>query len=448
MKIIKKVILVLVILVVVITTLLYFYNKYKNKDLTQIPEADSEFEDEEGVNEYKDSFIPIKDKNYYFVVKNIVSKYISNVQQVNKDMGKGNLRDGQSEEEIANEQYKQGIEYFNSVLDDNYKKEFNVNEQTIVNKAGRFKKDGMVYYANIKAVYNYEIENGEMAFIVLAGVQDVEFKLIVKLDFENEAYSIFEEDYINKHPNNNYDLPTDKIEKNDNNGFEFNIVGDKEMIREYFTMQKYNIMYDAKREYNLLDDEYKKKKFKDSSDFENYANLIKNDIQDTTIEKYKVDIGEDYYRYYFLDNKGRYYTIEKTDEIFNYKVKLDDYTIETQEFKEYYKNANDKNKALTDIEKFIKMLNNKDYGLAYELLNKNFRASNFATLEDFKKYVQNNFFNYNILPSNVDISKEGTYYNCSVELKESNEANSRSIKKNFIVSLKEGTDFEMSFNVN
>ena len=47
MKIIKKVILVLVILVVVITTLLYFYNKYKNKDLTQIPEADSEFEDEE-----------------------------------------------------------------------------------------------------------------------------------------------------------------------------------------------------------------------------------------------------------------------------------------------------------------------------------------------------------------------------------------------------------------
>ena len=60
MKIIKKVILVLVILAVVITTLLYFYNKYKNKDLTQIPEADSEFEDEEGVNEYKDSFIPSK----------------------------------------------------------------------------------------------------------------------------------------------------------------------------------------------------------------------------------------------------------------------------------------------------------------------------------------------------------------------------------------------------
>ena len=125
MKIIKKVILVLVILAVVITTLLYFYNKYKNKDLTQIPEADSEFDDEGGVNEYKDSFIPIKDKNYYFVIKNIVSKYISNVQQVNKDMGKGNLRDGQSEEEIANEQYKQGIEYFNSVLDDNYKKELN-----------------------------------------------------------------------------------------------------------------------------------------------------------------------------------------------------------------------------------------------------------------------------------------------------------------------------------
>lgn len=447
MKIIKKVILILVIFAIIITTLLYFYNKYKNKELFQNPESDFEFEDEQGINEYKDSFIPIKDKNYYFVVKNIVSKYISNVQQVNKDMGKGNLRDGQSEEEIVNEQYKQGIEHFNSVLDDNYKKEFNVNEQTIVNKAGRFKKEGMVYYANIKAVYNYEIENGEMAFIVLAGVQDVEFKLIIKLDFENEAYSIFEEDYINKHPNNNYDLPTDKIEKNDNNGFEFNIVGDKEMIREYFSMQQYNLIYDVKREYSLLDDEYKNKKFKDITSFEDYANLIKNDIKDTIIEKYKVDIGEDYYTYYFLDNKGRCYIIEKTDEIFNYKVKLDDYTIETQEFKDNYEKANDKKKVLTDIEKFVKMINNKDYGLAYECLNKNFKTSNFATLEDFKKYVQSNFFNYNILPSNADISKEGTYYSCSIELKDSNKTRSKSIKKNFIVSLKEGTDFEMSFNV-
>ena len=78
MKIIKKVILVLVILAVVITTLLYFYNKYKNKDLTQIPEAKCCFKSTIAI-----SFLVIRERFLYYPIISTFSMYhfiISNIQ--------------------------------------------------------------------------------------------------------------------------------------------------------------------------------------------------------------------------------------------------------------------------------------------------------------------------------------------------------------------------------
>ena len=129
----------------------------------------------------------------------------------------------------------------------------------------------------------------------------------------------------------------------------------------------------------------------------------------------------------------------------DYTVKLDTYTIITDKFKEEYANGNDNKKVIMNMDKFIQMINNKDFKSAYQVLNNTFKENNFGSEEAFKQYMKNTYYNYNNIVIN-DFSSENNTYICKTTI--TNKENEEETKDmNIIMKLNHGTDFEMSFEI-
>ena len=126
---------------------------------------------------------------------------------------------------------------------------------------------------------------------------------------------------------------------------------------------------------------------------------------------------------------------------------LDTYTIDLPEFVEQYNKASDEQKVMLNLEKFIQMINSKDYVAAYGLLDETYRANNFSNGNDFIKYIQDNFNRYNTLEKVESITKEGKYYTCTALISNTKFTNNELIERSFVISLGEGTDFKMSMDL-
>ena len=93
------------------------------------------------------------------------------------------------------------------------------------------------------------------------------------------------------------------------------------------------------------------------------------------------------------------------------------------------------------------MINTKDYAHVYEKLSDGFKANYFGTLEEFKNYIESNFYYVNDYTIN-HYSNEGNIYIYYITLKDYNSLNDENtMDKTFNIRLGEGTDFEISFNV-
>ena len=91
------------------------------------------------------------------------------------------------------------------------------------------------------------------------------------------------------------------------------------------------------------------------------------------------------------------------------------------------------------INRFINAIKDKNYIYAYSLLSSGFKQNYFSTQEQFESYIKQNITKIEQVMFNT-VKTEGNLYMYTVTL-------SPQITKTFIVNLKQGTDFELSFNV-
>ncbi len=101
-------------------------------------------------------------------------------------------------------------------------------------------------------------------------------------------------------------------------------ISDQDMSRIYLNDYIYNINQNIEFAYNLLNEEYRNKKFGNLESFRNYINSTK---YSNTLTKYSKSskLGKTIYGAY--DNYGNHY-IFKTSGVMQYEVYLDDYTVE------------------------------------------------------------------------------------------------------------------------
>ena len=325
----------------------------------------------------------------------------------------------------------------------------------------------MVYLGNKYATYyaKHLLENEILYFIV-------------NLDISTDCYSIIpieqqEYDVKIKEPAKAFGNQEDGIEKNDYNTISQKYYQEEDIVDLYFQDYLNMALYNIENAYNLLNETYKEKKF---GNIENYKTYIENNKKKyekmckasrkkyDDFETYKE--YEEYYRqvskyalskynikerngkteYICIDTAGAYYIFD-IDSIMDYKVILDTYTIDLPEFIEKYNSSTDAEKVLLNIQKVVEAINDGDYRYVYNKLDPTFRQNNFPKEADFENYIKQNFYKNNSIGySNYKTSGDLHIYDISFKDKE-NESNPP-ITKTFIMQLKEGTDFVMSFNVN
>lgn len=276
-----------------------------------------------------------------------------------------------------------------------------------------------------------------------------EINIMIKLDSQNNLFSIAPSKYIEQKELTNIKegdqiyIDSEPLESNDYNYFEYRMVTNEEIVWDYFSQYKSNLLYGNMLDsYNMLDLNYREKKFGNYEGFQKYVqNNIINIIK-AKIESYQVKTSNNSNRYICLDQYGNYYIFNETA-VMEFSLVLDTYTIDLPEFTEKYNSGTDQQKVALNIDKFIQAINTTDYKYAYNCLADSFKNNYFKTQEEFETYAKENFYARNTVTYN-QFDMQGEYYTYSITI--TNQETSESINKTFIMELGEGTEFKLSFN--
>lgn len=425
----KKIIITILIVLLFIIVII-FLNVMRNRKLVK---------DEASLNVItyieKYSTKKVRDSVDFYTVKNICNTYVQNIL------------------------YKDSESLYNE-LDPKYLKEFNITKDNVLSKLPKYyfeENDYLTLEVVVKDMYSIGNENSIYTFFVYGYVVDNikhnknDFKCIVELSKENNTFYILPEDYMEKH---NYtemsegqeiETTIQKINTNETyNKYDNIIREDEEIILDYFNQYKTALIYDKEEAYEMLDKEYREKRFGSVQNFVSYVNKNIKEMYLVTLDKYLVKNKSDYTQYVCIDTNGKYYVFRQYS-IADFKIILDTYTIDLPEFLEKYNSTNAQGKVGLNIQKFMDAINADDYNYAYNCLSTGFKTNYFKTVQDFEKYIESTLYAKNEVSYESFEEQSGLYkYKVKITNKE-NEA--ESITKTFIVKLNDGTDFEMSFNV-
>ncbi len=426
-------ILSIIIVITIISIIIFNYYSYRNSSDNKNTDFETKIDYDANQNVEEET-----NKNKYYATKNIANKFISAILQ-------------------------DDIETLDSILEPTYKQKYNITKNNVLNK---------MKFAEIENLTEYEMDNLEVeieinkmyvkeksinisTYLVIGNLKsnildiNTKYSMIILEDSSNTTFYVLPDNFVNDNNYDNinkfkeYENNYENIELNEYNKFQYNNIDDVIIINDYLSRYKDYLANDIKEAYNLLADDYKKEKFEDYSQYEKYINNHKRQLLSISFTKYKETDKDDGKEYVCLDSNGNYYIFKETA-IMNFKLYLDDYTVDIEEFLDKYNNANETTKIGMNTDKIIKAINRKDYDYIYKKLDQNFAANNFGSLEKFENYMN----------QNLNAIYEATYYNSSKEnnvyvqpvtlkVKDSDEQKSL----NIIMKLKEGTDFVMSFSI-
>ncbi len=445
-KILKSSIIIIVVIAIILIIILILLPK-ENQELEEIKkEAEMQRNIEENpgmiINGKKPS--ELKVENIFYTIDNELRIYMNQVNNSEK-----------------NKVY--------NLLDKDYIEKNNITEENVLEKIPNY-----IDIDTYKTKKIYELTGRNLATYFVKGiVEEKNIYFVFKLDISNDVFSIFpiEEEEYNKKINEvvNCDQKEEEtIEVNEDNKIVYVSLNEEEIVDKYFQDYLETILNDFNAGYQILNKEYREKRFENVENFAQYVNLNKTkfekmckifwksneefedvkefeeyyyEISQNGIQKYSINEYNNIKQYICIDQNENYY-IFNIKGIMDYEVILDTYTVDLPQFIEKYENSNEQVKVGMNIEKFKEAINMKDYRYAYNCLADSFKSNKFNTQEEFSNYVTNNFFEENELEYNT-IKKEGENFICNAILSDKN-GNQKNIT--IIMQLKENTNFVMSFS--
>lgn len=269
----------------------------------------------------------------------------------------------------------------------------------------------------------------------------VKTRLYVNWDINNETFSI--EPQVKSSEINDI---LKSIEKNDDNHYNEEDYFDAEkMCKLKFNNFKLLALRKSEDLYNMLNEEYRNKKFGDYENFKKYVDDNYEMLSKAYLTRYKKEFTDEYNQFVCIDNNNKYYIFRSSNQNFA-DILLDTYTVDLPEFTEKYEKANDSTKVGYNVERFISAINDKDYKFAYNLLDEVYKRNNMDTLEKFENYVKNNLYENNELQYQ-SVEKSGNNYIYELSVTDANDEKSSEKSMTIIMKLLSGTDFVMSFSM-
>lgn len=440
----KWIVVLTIILIILILTLVYVIIQNKRKTIEEIDEQGRDI-----TYDIDTTIKPVSVRNNFYIVKECVNRFYSYYMAV-FDIEENYYN---ANETLKQEAQKQNAEAIYDMLDSKYISEKAITKDNILTKLEKIKSSTV----NITNMYVSEKTTNMSVYIVQGTLinnttkEISQFQMIVKVDSLNRTFSIIPQDYVKENYNNlqvggNIDIEVqENIEKNTNNKYIFNPISDQTYVTDLFNQYKNEALYTPKLAYNKLDEEYRNKRFGTLQKFEEYIKSNSKKYATLRIVKYQKTVTDNYIQYVCIDNNGNYY-IFKENSVMNCTLILDTYTIDLPEFIQKYNNVEENEKILLNIQKIFEAINSGDYQYVYGKLDSTFKSKYFTTLEQFEKYIKENWYSYNKI-SYEKYQKNGDIYLYNIQITDGENTKVEKINKKIVMKLLEGTDFVMSFNV-
>ena len=451
MKNIKKLIIILAILIVIIIVALIIILQNKDAINNAIEENNYILDEASKSNELEKNIVLETNDSTFFSVESNLKNYILYLKVKNS--------------KALYELYSQ--EYINKNQ---------ITQENILNKVDKIETDSYEFklkklYLNESYMYTVYYAEG----ILLQDGNETNKYFIVYVDQETLSWALepITENEYKAIINGTKKDEQNKITRTQYNKFMQSVVNEEDLARKYFEDYVYYAVHNIQKSYDMLDKEYKSKKYENISKYQQYLNNKKeqltsmdrysikkqtdfateeqyneylNDLTVKGLKEYSIKKEANYTQCICIDDYGSYYIFRITSPM-QYTVILDTYSIDLPEFTATYQKSTETEKVLLNIQKFFDAINNKDYEYAYSKLDETYRNNNFKTLADFEKYAKENFYEQNKLLASTPV-KQGTDYIWNVTILDANDRlSSSSITRSFVMRLGEGTDFIMSFGL-
>lgn len=439
-----------IVIVIIILIILILVSKFLNNNKFVIYEDNPT--DGLRFDNFEKKIELVKNRNDFYIVKNILERFYLNYYSL-YDEGEFKF---ESEEDIkANMNYlkKENIKTVHEMLDDEFLNYYNITEDNLINKIKKISK----VKVQITDMYFVQNDSNTYAYFVRGKLLDKSemkaegFYNIIKVDMLNQTFSILLDDYANeKYKDIKIDEKVDinipeKIEKNNNNSFKYKNISDEEYIIDLFENFKDNLIYNKEEAFNSLNKEYASKRFENALNFEKFVKVNFKELFVLKVEKYQKNIKKDYKEYVCMDQNNNLYIFNETSPM-NCEVFMDEYTVNDIKFTEKYDSSKKEIKVKLNVDKWIKMLNNRDYRNAYKVLNKTFRENKFENEDRFEEVMRKALpLHYKAMYEEFN-DENGTYVQ-KIVLKDIEGKSDKEIKLSIIMELKDNYEFEMSFSV-
>ena len=442
---IKKIIfLIIIIIVILISGLLLLNKRNANKGTNNKGEI---IEQEDAGMIVTGSMEEVSSRSDYYIVKNIVNRYTDYINQYNTD---SYYSKAEGEVKITDEDKKEYLNIISNFYDSEYMKKNNFDNKGIIEDIQIYKgydnvRIDKMYYQNIS-----EYISLYMVQVVLVKDNkdsDKNVTILIKLDTQNATFSIIpKKGYTNIKVGESMEYSDSNIEKNTYNQYQYKNIDDIQMVDDLLVKYKNAVLYNRKEGYELLDKDYREKRFGDYNTFSKYVENNIKEISSMTFTKYLVNTGDDYKEYVCKDQYENLYIFHEKA-VMDCTVKLDTYTLDNDTFNEKYNSSSTQYKVMMNIDKVRQMMNARDYRTMFNYLDETFRTTYFENDEEkFEEYMRYQFSSHYTFEFG-EYSEETGISIQEVTMKDMNENNNGDIGERFYMQLNEGTDFVMSFNV-
>ena len=388
---VKKLIIVMVLLIIITIVGILIYKSFNGEDVVEqenIEEFDSGLEYEKNDN----GFEIIDDPNITFSVVNTINTYLEILKFETENQQYVGHYEVENEEQLK--------ERVIDLLDENYINKNNINTENFYNYIDLMNYGYNVIPAEIRVRYDEYITN-YIVSVYIENLQTNEISkqfYIIRVDSNNSTFSV---EPVTEGVDNIDDISVDvvnnQIQNHIYNRFNITTTSTEDLIREYMNnFIRLMINYPEIAYENYINTEYRDLRFVNLEEFEKYVSSNKEEINEITPTRYLLEYEDKCKKYVVMDQYDNMYEFYETSTL-SYTVRLDTYTIISDKFKETYDSSDNQYKVAMNIDKWVQMLNNRDYKAAYSLLDETFRNNNWASEEEFEQYMKENFpLHYNV----------------------------------------------------
>ena len=443
MKKLRNIILVMCIVIVIIIILIIINSIINIQRQNQI---DAEGDVGEDISFNSEELEDETENIRFYTVKNCIEIYFDSL-----NMGKEvyyETNENNETEFVANQEYLQGEIY--KLLSEEYIQANNITTENLTQYIELTDNANVIVPLEMKVLKKDIIYK----YIVHGIKQDVETEeteevyIIVNLDNENKTFSI--EPINNTQINGIEDIEisnnNQKIENKGNNEFTDEKISNEYIAQEYVGAYRILALGAPEQAYELLEEEYRNNRYGSLEKYEEYVQKNREEISSLQCKQYLVNNETDYTEYVCLD-QNKNYLIFKSVGPMNFTLQLDTYTIPAENFIKEYDEGDDQNKVLLNIDKWVKMLNNRDYNAAYNVLDETFRNNNFGSEENFENTMRERLPLHYEVQYNEYTEENGTHVT-TITLSDINGESEETSQMSIIMQLKEDRNFVMSFSFN